>query len=351
MCLLFIQFKMKDEKCLIREILLYEFQLGHNVADAIRNIHRAKGEASLKKSVAYRWFKKFESGVTDIKDKPRAGRPKTSNPEVLIEVVEADPSKSVRGLSSELSISKSGVHRQLHELGKISKRCREIPHELTPEMAKKRIKICQKLLQNPSDQRFFKRIVTCDEKWVYFRNISNGTQWIDCGSTALPVVRRERFEKKVLLCVWWNFEGIVYFELVPDGRTINTELYSAQLERMHSVMRQKYPSLVNRKRVILQQDNAKPHTSVGTQEKINELELELLPHPAYSPDLAPSDYYLFRSMAHFLRGRCFENESDVEAGCREFFASKATGWYQRGISLLAERWTKTIEHDGLYFAD
>lgn len=349
--MLSIQFKMNDEKCLIREILLYEFQLGHNVADAIRNIHRAKGEAVLKKSVAYRWFKKFGGGVTDIKDQPRAGRPKTLDPEALREVIEADTSKSVRRLSSELAISKSGVHRQLHELGKVNRHCREIPHELTPEMAKKRIEICQKLLQNPSDQRFFKRIVTCDEKWVYFRNNSKENQWIDRGSTALPVVRRERFEKKVLLCVWWNFEGLVHFELVPDGRTINTELYSAQLERMYSVMRQKYPSLVNRKRVILQQDNAKPHTSVRTQEKIKELELEVLPHPAYSPDLAPSDYYLFRSMAHFLRGRCFENEAEVEVGCREFFASKTTEWYRRGISLLVERWTKTIEHGGLYFAD
>jgi hypothetical protein len=52
--------------------------------------------------------------------------------------------------------------------------------------------------------------------------------------------------------------------------------------------------------VLLQQDNTKPHTAAATKKKCEELELELLPHPAYSPDLAPSDYYLFRSMAHFL---------------------------------------------------
>jgi hypothetical protein len=187
---------MSFEKSLIREILLYEFQLGHNVAEAIRNIHRAKGEPALKKSAAYEWFQRFEGGITDVKDLPRLGRPKTSNLEVLREAVEANPSKSIRSLSSELSISKSGVHRQLHELGKVNRRCREIPHELTPEMAKKRVEICQKLVQNPSDLRFFKRIVTCDEKWIYFRNPNKDNQWIDCGSTPIPVVRRERFEKK-----------------------------------------------------------------------------------------------------------------------------------------------------------
>lgn len=44
---------------LIREILLYEFQLGHNVDEAIRNIYKAKGKAALKKPAAYECFKKI----------------------------------------------------------------------------------------------------------------------------------------------------------------------------------------------------------------------------------------------------------------------------------------------------
>lgn len=111
----------------------------------------------------------------------------------------------------------------------------------------------------------------------------------------------------------------MHFELVPDGKTINTDLYSLQLQRVQDALRSRYPALVNRKRIILQQDNAKPHTSRRTLQKIDELDFELLPHPAYSPDLAPSDYHLFRSMAHFLRGRRFAKIEDVENGCRQFF--------------------------------
>ena len=66
----------------------------------------------------------------------------------------------------------------------------------------------------------------------------------------------------------------------------------------------KYPAIVNRKRVILQQDNARQYTLKMTMDKIKELDgIEFLAHPPYSPDMAHSDYYLFRSMAHFLRGR------------------------------------------------
>lgn len=56
-----------------------------------------------------------------------------------------------------------------------------------------------------------------------------------------------------------------------------------------------------------------------------------MPHPAYSPDLAPSDYGLFRSMEHFLRGRRFEDMNEVKAACQEFFDSKEPEWYRGEI--------------------
>jgi histone-lysine N-methyltransferase SETMAR len=61
----------------------------------------------------------------------------------------------------------------------------------------------------------------------------------------VPVAKRERYEKKVLLCVWWNYEGLTYYELLPDGRMINAEIYSQQLEKKYMVLLEKYPALVN----------------------------------------------------------------------------------------------------------
>jgi histone-lysine N-methyltransferase SETMAR len=61
----------------------------------------------------------------------------------------------------------------------------------------------------------------------------------------VPIAKRVRFERKIFLCVWWNYEGLIYYELVPDGCTINTEVYSQQLEKMYMVLLEKYPVLVN----------------------------------------------------------------------------------------------------------
>jgi hypothetical protein len=113
-----------------------------------------------------------------------------------------------------------------------------------------------------------------------------------------------------------------------------------------------FDPLISRKRALFQQDNAKPHTAKKTKDKFEELDgVELLPHPAYSPDCAPSDYGLFRSMQHFLKGRRFESFEEVEEACQEFFDSKPSEWYFDQIRKLADRWQKVIDNDGLYFEE
>jgi len=111
-----------------------------------------------------------------------------------------------------------------------------------------------------------------------------------------------------MLCVWCNYEGVLHFELVPESRTMNFELYCEQLGRMYTVLKEKYIALINRNHVLFQQDNAMLHTSKSMPQNLEEFdEVKFLPHSAYSPDLAPSDFYLFRSMAHFLSERTFDN--------------------------------------------
>jgi histone-lysine N-methyltransferase SETMAR len=106
---------------------------------------------------------------------------------------------------------------------------------------------------------------------------------------------------------------------------------------MYTVLHEKYPALVNRKRTLLQ-DNARPHTTKRTLQKSEELEgIELLPHPAFSPDLEPLDYCLFRSMAQFLRGKKFQSVADVEIAVEEFFASKDKEWFYQAFEELAEK--------------
>jgi hypothetical protein len=98
-------------------------------------------------------------------------------------------------------------------------------------------------------------------------------------------------------------EGIIHYELLERNLTVTAERYCQQLRRVEEAIQQKRPG--RRHGVILQYDNARPNTANMTKAAIQELDWEILPHQSYSPDLAPLDYHLFRSLSNNLRGAEF----------------------------------------------
>jgi histone-lysine N-methyltransferase SETMAR len=65
-----------------------------------------------------------------------------------------------------------------------------------------------------------------------------------------------------------------------------------------------------------------------TKAAIQELDWEILPDPPYSPDLAPSDYHLFRSLSNNLRGVSFNNDAELINLLDDFIAVKTGGFLQ-----------------------
>jgi histone-lysine N-methyltransferase SETMAR len=53
------------------------------------------------------------------------------------------------------------------------------------------------------------------------------------------------------------------------------------------------------------QDKAVPRKAAIMHKKLTNLHYEVLKRPAYTPDLAPSDYYLFSNLKEHLKGRTF----------------------------------------------
>ena len=81
--------------------------------------------------------------------------------------------------------------------------------------------------------------------------------------------------------------------------------------KLDKEIKEKRPELATRKGVIFPQDNTRAHTSLVTRKELLELGWEVMPHPPYSPDLAPSNYHLFRSLQNHLNGKTFDsNEAD-----------------------------------------
>ena len=79
---------------------------------------------------------------------------------------------------------------------------------------------------------------------------------------------------------------------------------------------------MKKKKVLFHQDNAVCHKSIATMAKLHERHFELFPHPLCSPDLAPSDYYLFADLKRMLQGMRFGFNEEVIAKNEAYFEAK-----------------------------
>ena len=79
------------------------------------------------------------------------------------------------------------------------------------------------------------------------------------------------------------------------------------------------------------------------------LHIRVLPHPSYSPDLAPSDYHLFGFVKDQLRGQSYETTDAIQKAVRQCLRMAGTEFYRRGIFKLPERWEKCVQRSSVYF--
>src|SRR5258705_3931331 len=114
-----------------------------------------------------------------------------------------------------------------------------------------------------------------------------------------------------------RLQGVCHFILMlPSGATINGPRYVLTLRRLRRAIHQKRPGKWA-SGVLLQHDNARPHTSAYTMSNIASLGFQPTPHPPYSPDLAPSDYHLFGAMKKpLLKGKRFADQTALQQAVR-----------------------------------
>jgi histone-lysine N-methyltransferase SETMAR len=114
---------------------------------------------------------------------------------------------------------------------------------------------------------------------------------------------------------------------------------------LRNAIRRKHPGQLARG-VLLHHDNARPHTARATQERIQELQWELLEHPPYSQGLVPSDFHLFGPLKSYLGGKGFAGDKEVETEVRKWLRQQSKDFYVAGFDALIKRWDKCINDGG-----
>ncbi|EFN76963.1 Histone-lysine N-methyltransferase SETMAR, partial [Harpegnathos saltator] len=102
-------------------------------------------------------------------------------------------------------------------------------------------------------------------------------------------------------------------------------------------------------KVIFHHDISTKHVEKIVKATLETFGWDGLPHPLYSPDIAPSDYHLFKSMIHGLSDQLFNNYEEIEKWLNEWIASKEESFFRHGMQQLPGIWEKIIESDSKYF--
>ena len=244
-----------------------------------------------------------------------------------------------------LKIPKSTIDHHIQRIGLVMKLDIWIPHKLKEIHFTKHIKACDLHLKRNELDPFSKLFITDDDKWIVQNNVVRKRSWSKCDEPPQITSKAELHQKKIMLSVWWDLEDFVFFELLPKNQTIYSEVHYRQLRKFNEAAKEKWPELFNCKSVIFHHDNATPHTSLASRQKLLRLGHEMMLHPLYSPDLAPPDYYLFRSLENSLNSKTFNDDKAVKSHLVQFFADKYQKFYERGIMKLAERRQKVIKQN------
>ena len=196
-------------------------------------------------------------------------------------------------IAQALGISHGSVSTILHDRLSMRKlTARLVPKSLSDEQMATRASVCSAFLKRfRSKDDFLLRLVTIDETWVHYEpeNKAQSRQWVGPGSPMPKKFKTQPSAGKVMATVFWDAKGVIMLDLLPKRSTITGVYYANLLDQLKTAIREKRRGKLS-KGVLLQQDNARVHTCKVAMDAVEPNGYELIPHPAYSPDLATSSY-------------------------------------------------------------
>ena len=258
-----------------------------------------------------------------MEDEERPGQPRKFEDEELEALLDEDCWQTQEELAESLGVTQAIISKRWKADGYIQKQGNWVPHELKPRDVERRFCMSEMLLERLKKKSFLHRIVTGDEKWIHYDNPKRKKSYVKPGQPTKWTAKPNIHGAKVILCIWWDQKGVLYYELLKPSETINGERYRTKLIRLKRAIAEKRPKYATRhEAIILHNDNAWPHVAIPVKNYLENSGWEVLAHPPYSPDLAPSVYHLFRSMQNALTGIRFTSEQGIKNWLDSFWAAK-----------------------------
>ena len=96
-------------------------------------------------------------------------------------------------------------------------------------------------------------------------------------------------------------------------------------------------------------DNTPVHNSILVTDYLTKMGIKIVPHPPYSPDLAPCDFWLFPKLNEKLRGCRYETIEEMKEAVTKVIDTLTQEDFHEAFQKLLERYNKCIAAGGDYF--
>ena len=209
------------------------------------------------------------------------------------DLVYSDRRIKVEEAANILHISHGSVSTTLHDcLGLHKLTACWVPKSLSDEQMATRASVYSALLKRlrSKEDDFFSRLVTVDETWVHYyepENKAQSRQSVGPGSPRPRKFKTQPSAGKLMATVFWDAQGVIMLDFLANKSTITVAYYANLLDQLRTVIRENRQGKLS-KGILLQQDNGRVHTCKIAMDAVERNGYELIPHPAYSKDLAPS---------------------------------------------------------------
>jgi transposase len=153
------------------------------------------------------------------------------------------------------------------------------------------------------------------ESWVYGYDPETKqmlSQWKMLSSPRPKKSRQVWSNVKTMLIAFFDAEGLVHHEFLPQRQTMNQTVYITVMQRLQDAVRRKRPHKWSSSTWLLHHDNAPCHVTLSVREFLAKHSIPVVPHPPYSPDLAPYYFFLFPRLKSTLKGKRFQNVAEMQ---------------------------------------
>ena len=215
---------------------------------------------------------------------------------------------------------------------------------MIPEQQDIHMEVCTQLkIMVEEDPEFLSKVITAHETWLHHFH-PEGKRQSSVWKSPSPNPKKAKVVSsagKVMVISFFYTDGMVYQHVVPPHTTVTGLYYRDVLKVLQGHITRKRPYL-HATSWMLHHNNARLHVANVVAEYLAQINLKCIPHPPYSLDLAPCDFFVFPNVKKHLRRRRFQSPEAVVKAAKAVLKDLSENGFQHVFADWQKCWARAL---------